>query len=63
MSHQAAGHKITDEETDLTVNGHRTKTDPQKENENRILVKITTIEYEGYKEIIRIAKKHGQVEK
>ena len=64
VSHQAAaGHRTTDEETDLTVNGHGTKMDPQKENKNRILVKITMKEYEGYREIIRIAKKHGEVEK
>ena len=48
---------------DLTVNRHGTKKDPQKENENIILVKITTKEYEVYREIIRIAKKHGEVEK
>ena len=58
MFHQAAaGHRTTDVEMDLTVNGHRTKKDPQKENENIILVKITTKEYEGYRKIIRIAKK------
>ena len=42
VSHQAAvGHRATDVDMDLTVNGHGTKKDPQKENENRILVKIT----------------------
>ena len=35
----------------------------KKKNENRILVKITTKEYEGYRKIIKIAKKHGEVEK
>ena len=63
VSHQAtAGHRTTDEEMDLTVNGHGNKKDPQKENENRILVKITMKEYEGYREIIRIAIKHREVE-
>ena len=64
MSHQAAaGNRTTDEETDLMVNGHGTKKNPQKEKENRILVKITTKEYKGYIKIIRIAKKHGEVDK
>ena len=64
VSHQAAaGHRTTDVEMDLTVNGHGTKKDPQKEKENRILVKIITKEYEGYRKIIRIAKKHREVEK
>ena len=33
VSHQAAaGHRATDEDMDLAVNGHRIKKDPQKEN-------------------------------
>ena len=30
---------------------------------NNILIKVTTKEYEGYREIIEITKKHGDVEK